>query len=94
MFVFNAINESGDTITDFTPELDLIDLRPIFARSEFAAGHPLTRLRQFVRLEQGATGTNVNIDTNGSGACTTAVTLAFLQNITVDRISARNFVVT
>lgn len=93
MFVFNAINERGDTITDFTPGADLIDLRRIFARSEFAIGHPLTRLRQFVRLEQGATGTRVNIDADGSGAGTTFVTLAFLRNITVDRITARNFVV-
>ncbi|HEY9618861.1 MAG TPA: lectin-like protein [Crinalium sp.] len=93
IFTYNGVSEGEDAIKDFNPADDLINLVGIFARPEFSGNHPLTSLRQFVRLEQIGLDTKVMMDVNGSGAGATFIPLVTLQNILSSTINASHFVV-
>lgn len=74
-FVYRAIQDRGDRITDFTPGQDVLDLRPLLARSEYGSAQPFT---DYVRFVQRGTSTLVQLDPDGdrgTQAFTTLVTL-------------------
>jgi Ca2+-binding RTX toxin-like protein len=93
LFVFNAVREAGDRITDFSNSADLIDLRRLFAAPAFSGANPVARFNQFVRLVQVGANTEVRIDADGRGAGTAFVTLVTLQNLSAGAIGPQNFVV-
>lgn len=88
-FGFGNPNQGQDTIVDFQIGVDLIDLRTIFANSQY--GRP-NRFESYVRLLDRPGGTVVRIDSNGdlAGGLTA---LAFLPNISASELSATNFLV-
>lgn len=93
LFKFNAVQERTDHISDFNSTDDLIDLRSIFASSAFAGNNAFERFQQFVQLVQVGRATEVRIDADGLGMGTTFVTLITLQNVSVNAVTSRQFVV-
>jgi Ca2+-binding RTX toxin-like protein len=93
MFVFNALDEAGDTITDFNPAEDLLDLRGIFAQPQFAGANPYVRYLQYVQLVQVGSDTEVQIDADGSGAGRQFTTLTTLQNVSAAVLTSQQFVI-
>ncbi|MEP1079566.1 Ig-like domain-containing protein [Leptolyngbya sp. PL-A3] len=93
VFAFRSTTEGADTITDFGVAADFIDLRTIFARTQFSGVTPYRRFAQFVRVVQVGTSTQVRIDNDGNGAGTVFSTLATLTNIRANAITPRNFLV-
>ena len=93
MFVFTAVTQGIDTITDFNSTEDVIDLRKIFAKPAFAGTANTEGFNQMVRVEQVGTNTEVRIDADGIGAGTTFKTLASLTGVSASSITTGNFVV-
>ena len=95
MFVYNTIAQGTDLIKDFTPALDVLDLRKIFKQDAFqVAGQSIyQRLNQFVRLVETGGNTQVQIDANGKGAGQTFNTLAVLEGVSLSQLTSCNFVV-
>lgn len=95
MFVYNTIAQGTDLIKDFTPALDVLDLRKIFRQDAFqVAGQSIyQRLNQFVRLVETGGNTQVQIDANGKGAGQTFNTLAVLEGVSLSQLTSCNFVV-
>lgn len=92
-FVFESTSDGLDTITDFNSVEDVVDLRRIFSKAEFAGSNDLDRFKQFIRLEQVGTGVEVKIDADGSGTGTTFTPLVKLNNVSVDSLSPQNVVI-
>ena len=94
MFVYNTIAQGTDLIKDFTPALDVLDLRKIFKQDAFqVAGQSIyQRLNQFVRLVETSGNTQVQIDANGKGAGQTFNTLAVLEGVSISQLTSCNFV--
>ncbi len=91
-FVFNALAEGGDTITDFKA-VDLIDLRTIFAQPAYSGASPFARFNQFVQLVQVGSDTQVQVDADGNGLGLAFTTLSTLNNVAISEIGANNFVI-
>jgi len=94
MFVYNTVREGTDLIKDFTPALDVIDLRTIFNRAPFQVGGQsfYQRLNRFVRLVETGGNTQVQIDANGRGAGQPFNTLAVLEGVSISQLTSCNFV--
>ncbi|RMF68883.1 MAG: hypothetical protein D6742_03930 [Cyanobacteria bacterium J069] len=92
MFVFNSITEGIDTLLGFN-QSDVIDLRNIFKQPAFSGITPFQRLREFVKLAQVGSSTQVLIDTDGNGAGKDFVAIAQINNTAISSISSLNFVV-
>jgi len=94
MFGYKTVNQGTDLVKDFTPELDVIDLRTIFKQNAFqASGKSIyQRLNQFVRLVEAGGSTQVQIDADGKGAGQTFNTLAVLEGVSSNRLTSCNFV--
>jgi large repetitive protein len=90
-FRFTSLNDGVDTIRDFSPTEDLIDLRSIFAKLPTGV-NSFARYRQFVRLETVGSDVKVNIIADGT-AKGTATTLALVQNTSIEAIGSQNFLI-
>lgn len=86
-FIYQAVSDQVDRITDFNPALDLLDLSSLFTASRYTS---LTPLESYVRLSQAGSDTLVRIDTNGDAA-NGLTRLTILENVLVP--STRNFIV-
>jgi Ca2+-binding RTX toxin-like protein len=93
--VYQSTSDGRDTITDFMPRQDLLDLRSIFSQSAFqvVGVSDFQRWQQLVKLVQVGPHTQVQIDTDGAGVGTIFTPLATLQNVASSAVSSRNFVV-
>lgn len=92
-FIFNSLTEGVDTITDFDPTADRIDLRGVLSASQFAAASSFAKLSQFVRLRQIGSFSEISIDADGSGSGEVLQPLILLENTSVDTLVSTNFVV-
>jgi RNA 3'-terminal phosphate cyclase len=90
-FTFNSLNEGVDTIRDFSPTEDLIDLRSIFKQLP-AGSSAFARYRQFIKLETSGSDVKVNVIADGTEKGT-ATTLAVVQNTSINAIGSRNFLI-
>ncbi|PSB07868.1 hypothetical protein C7B76_27365, partial [filamentous cyanobacterium CCP2] len=93
MFVFNALNEESDLITDFNVKEDLIDVRRIFSNPLYVAENRFAQFRQFIQLRQVGSNTEVRIDADGSREGNTFTPIAVLSNRSASTIQARHFVI-
>ena len=83
VFVYNSLNDAGDTITDFVPGKDLLDLRNVPA----VAISPNTALaRGVVRFAASGANTLVLLDSDGSNGPQAARTLTTLRNVSPSAI--------
>jgi len=94
MFVYDTVNQGTDLIKDFTPALDVLDLRTVFKREPFQVNGQsfYQRLNRFVRLVETSGNTQVQIDANGKGAGQTFNTLAVLEGVSISQLTSCNFV--
>jgi Ca2+-binding RTX toxin-like protein/RNA 3'-terminal phosphate cyclase len=90
-FTFNSLNEGVDTIRDFSPTEDLIDLRSIFKQLP-AGSSAFARYRQFIKLETSGSDVKVNVIADGTEKGM-ATTLAVVQNTSINAIGSRNFLI-
>ncbi len=75
-------------------QLDVIDLRGIFKQPAFGGGGtPFQRLREFVKLAQAGTATQVLIDSDGAGEGKDFVAIAQINNTSIASFSTLNFVI-
>ncbi|MGB3492731.1 MAG: Ig-like domain-containing protein [Elainellaceae cyanobacterium] len=93
VFVFDSLTNGVDTITDFSPTRDQIDLRGILSGSQFAAASSFAKLNQFVRLQQIGTTTVVSLDADGNGSGEALRPIVLLENVDADTVVSTNFVV-
>lgn len=95
MFVYDTVTQGTDLIKDFTPTLDVLDLRKIFKQDTFTVGGQsfYQRLNRFVRLVETGGNTQVQIDANGKGAGQTFNTLAVLEGVSISQLTSCSFVV-
>lgn len=79
LFVYRSLREAGDTITDFQPGTDRIDLSVLLASLGIA---PATALADgFVRITASPAGALIQIDADGSVGTGPARTLATLRGV-------------
>jgi Ca2+-binding RTX toxin-like protein len=90
-FVYQAVTDLGDTITDFKPsEGDKLDLSQLLAGSLYS--NDTNPLNAYVRITPVSGGTAVQIDPNGDLAPSVFVTLTTLQGFT-GNLGAESFII-
>ena len=86
-FVFPSASDHGDTITDFHPDRDLIDLRAMFVSSGWSEASPFSHIAV---AQQGA---NTILSVYPNGMSSPGHTLVTLDNVTASQmISGFNYV--
>jgi large repetitive protein len=94
MYVFSGLSSEGtDVIKRFESNKDVIDLRPMFARSEFTGATLDAKFHQYVQIEQVGSSTEVRVDLDGAGAGNVFGAIAMLKGINASTIGCSNFVV-
>jgi Ca2+-binding RTX toxin-like protein len=81
VFVYTSIRDSGDTITDFTPDEDRLDLGALLASIGVTPANAIPG--GYVKLVASATGTVVMIDTDGNAGSAIARPLVTLLNVSL-----------
>jgi Ca2+-binding RTX toxin-like protein len=89
-FTYERLTEKGDTIVDFTPGEDLIELGALFAKPRYQSADPFG---DFVRLRAVTAGLEIRIDRGGNAPGRDFVTLALLEGLTAGSVNADSFVV-
>ena len=83
-FVYNNLRDAGDTITDFTPYADHIDLRGLMASLGVAGSNAIAS--GVVRLVDTTGGVNLLIDTDGNAGPLAARVFITLKGLTAAQI--------
>jgi hypothetical protein len=82
IFVYQSLADAGDTITDFAPGIDRLDLRALLASIGVAPGAGGAAITNGVlRFAASGAHTLVLVDTDGSAGPGAARTLVTLQNV-------------
>ena len=79
VFVYTSIRDAGDTITDFTPNDDRLDLTALLASIGATPANAVSG--GYVKLVASGTSTVVMIDTDGSAGAAVARPLVTLLNV-------------
>lgn len=89
-FIYTNIREGRDTISDFTPEEDQIDLRQLFTGLNLTYGSAI--LNGYLSFSSQGSNTAFLVDPDGSAGRVRPIALAVLQGIsTTDLNNANNF---
>jgi len=79
VFSYAAMGDAKDTILDFTPGADRVDLRVLLAGIGYAGSDPIAD--GVVRLKDGLKGALLQIDTDGAGVGVKWQTLVLLRGV-------------
>lgn len=82
-FIYTSLRDAGDTITDFVPGEDVIDLSALLASIGYSGSQPVAD--GHVKLVSTAAGVSLQIDTDAYGPAP-ARPLLLLKGLTVDAI--------
>lgn len=85
VFVYRHLNEGVDTITDFAPGLDRVDLRSLLASIGYTGSNPFND--GWVRVVNGNSGASVQIDADGPGDASGFTPLLTLRALTASQIN-------
>ncbi|MFN3738846.1 ExeM/NucH family extracellular endonuclease [Hydrogenophaga sp.] len=85
-FVYSSVRDALDTITDFTPGIDRLDLSALMASIGYAGANPVAD--GVVRLVDTAAGLSVQIDTDGFAGPASARPLATLSGVRAAQVNA------
>lgn len=88
-YVYRSLKERGDRIVGFNSTQDVINLNRLAAQPAF---RDVETIADLVKLNQVGTNTLVQIDVNGS-APNGLQTLATLENVALNDINSRNFLI-
>lgn len=90
VFVYNSLREAGDTITDFTPYADKVQLTALLASLGVSANTALTG--GYLRLMDVTGGVQLWVDSDGAAGPAAARPLVTLKGLTAKQvIPARDF---
>lgn len=90
-FVYSNLREAGDTITDFAPGTDRIDLRALLVSIGYSGVNPVAA--GYLKLVSTAAGTSVQIDADGTAGPAAARPLVLLKDVPLNTLSvSRDFV--
>jgi Ca2+-binding RTX toxin-like protein len=87
-FVYNRLINAGDTITDFTPRQDLLNIRGLLQSIEFRGTNPLTE--EYITFSRSGTNTLLNIDPDGPNGSGSARAFILLEDVTVVAMNNSN----
>jgi uncharacterized protein len=92
IFVYRNLREAGDTITDFVPGTDRIDLKALLLSIGYSGNNPVGD--GYIKLVSTTAGTSVQIDTDGTAGRGIARPLVLLKNVAADTLNTgRDFIV-
>ena len=83
VYVYQSMRDAGDTVTDFAPGRDVVDLRALLAGLGFPNN---ANLASWVRVTNTAAGASIQIDSTGTG--TAFRPLLTLRGVTASSIDA------
>ncbi len=89
-FMYNDIQDKGDTITDFDASKDVLDLRRIFTGIDSAGSK---KFSDIVELQKVGSNTMVRVDLDGKGQSSGFENLVMLQNTDPSRLNTKNILV-
>lgn len=91
VFVYSSMRDAGDTITDFTPYADKLQLTALLSSLGISANTALTG--GYLRLVDVTGGVQVMVDTDGAAGPAAAKSLVTLKGLTAKQVSpARDFI--
>ncbi len=88
-FVYRSLREAGDTIADFSPANDHLNLQALLASVGYRGGNPMAD--GVVRVIDSPNGAIVQIDTDGSQGPAVARPLVTLTGVTAQDMGAEQF---
>ena len=92
VFVYNAMRDAGDTVTDFVPGKDFIDLRTLLSSLGYAGSNPVAD--GWVRFVAVGGGTSLQIDADGPANGAVFRPLLTLSNVAPSGLNpARDLIV-
>lgn len=86
-FVFQSMRDATDTITDFTPGEDQLDIGALLQSVGYTGGQPFAD--GVARWVSVTGGTQLQIDTDGTGGTATAKPLVTLQGLAMNKLDAQ-----
>lgn len=91
VFVYNSLREAGDTITDFTPYADKIQLSALLSSLGINSTHAVSD--GYVSVKDTTGGLVLQIDTDGNAGSAAPRTLLTIKGLTAAQIApARDFI--
>ena len=92
VFVYRSLREAGDTITDFAPGTDRVDLKALLLGIGYSGTNPVAD--GYLKLVSTTLGTSVQIDTDGTAGPAIARPIVLLKNVATNTLNAgRDFIV-
>lgn len=86
-FVYQSMRDATDTITDFTPGEDQLDIAALLQSIGYSGGQPFAD--GVARWVSVAGGTQLHIDSDGTGGTATAKPLVTLQGLAMNKLDAQ-----
>jgi hypothetical protein len=86
VFVYRSLREAGDTITDFAPGTDRIDLKALLLSIGYSGTNPVAD--GYIKLVSTTAGTSVQIDTDGTAGPAIARPVVLLKNVATNTLNA------
>lgn len=86
MFAYTSMRDAGDTITDFTPGTDRLDLRTLLSSLGYAGSDPVAE--GWVRFVAVNGGTSVQVDADGPGSAAVFRPLLTLSGVSPASLNA------
>ncbi|MDO9284599.1 MAG: ExeM/NucH family extracellular endonuclease, partial [Aquabacterium sp.] len=86
LFSYGSMRDAGDTVTDFVPGKDLVDLRALLAGLGYAGTNPVAE--GWVRFVAVSGGTSVQVDADGPGTALVFRPLLTLVGVSPASLSA------
>lgn len=86
-FVYQSMRDATDTITDFTPGEDQLDIAALLQSIGYSGGQPFAD--GVARWVSVAGSTQLHIDSDGTGGTATAKALVTLQGLAMNKLDAQ-----
>ncbi len=91
VFVYTSMRDTGDTITDFAPGKDFLDLRSLLASIGYTGADPIAD--GYLRLVASPGGTSVQIDADGPNGSSVFRPLLTLLGVAPGNVTLRDLMV-
>jgi uncharacterized protein len=91
VFVYSSMRDAGDTITDFVPGKDFLDLRSLLSGAGYVGTDPVAD--GWVRFVAASGGTSVQIDADGPAGAAVFRALLTLSGVAPGSVTLRDLIV-
>jgi Ca2+-binding RTX toxin-like protein len=94
-FVYEALSERGDRITDFNVRQDALNIDDLFKGDPFESTNvsSFNQLADYVKLTQAGSRTVVSIDSDGTAGSASFTALVTLEGVNATSLRVQNFIV-